>query len=675
MATITLDEQALADADAFLTAYLTEKIPDADFSKGSVIRDFVVTAIAYIFAFLEKERKTTRDQQSLLALSTQTDSESIRDAVDALLSNWFISRKTGQTARLTAVLHFSTASDVTLSPTTRFFRTTDLVYVPDTTTGYVLPAASLTPVFDTNNVVTEYVVTVNLVAQKVGTAYNVPAGKFLSADLFNPFFTYAENQSAVQDGKDIESTTEILVRAPTAITIRNLVNARSIDTVLRETFAGLNRVLSIGFGDPEMLRDFSSEAVTRLRMHLGGYTDIYVQLPVSEVVETGVLGGVFTRPDNVIAMLIDTTASFLTGTPVIPGDILRVVTGLPDVPREYIILAVSTTVLTVSPRAAFSDPTDELGTYVAYSIGDTAPGYSNKRIYALDGNGDPIPTGQTSRTIQTPGRITLQGRPHYRIKKVELYDAAFPSVIEVLTSRVNGAPGVGEYRVISPTAPNAQSAYALDQVEANLTGHTVGTWMMRVTYDTLVGYADIQAYVIDQFQRVLASNPLVKGYTPVYLSMSIAYKMRYGATTTLDNAAAAQTVSTFINTFNLTNTLDLTGILQNLRDTYPDIGTILSPTILTYQLFAADGEVFSYSTKDIVTVYPSYPANGANLTNGTDLLVPLNNADLDPTVPSNEPLVATANKTLKDQLTEIGISDRTLIYLTTASDIFLTLVN
>jgi hypothetical protein len=669
MATITIDEQALADADAFLTAYLSEKVPDADFSQGSVIRDFVVTAIAHVFAFLEQERKTTRDQQSLLALSTQPESESVSDAVNALLSNWFITRKTGETARLTGTLHFSQASDVTLSPTTRFFRTTDLIYVPDVPSGYVIPAGTLTPIFNTNNVVIDYTTTVNLRAQKVGTSYNVPPGRFVNSDLFNPFFTYAENTSYVQGGKNIESSTDMLARAPTAITVRNLVNTRSIDTVLRETFAGLVRVLPIGFGDPEMLRDFSSEAVTRLRMHVGGHTDIYVQLPVSEVVETGVLGGVYTRPDNVIATFRDTTADFTASPAILPGDVLKITAGLIDAPREYIINTVSTTVLTVSPRAAFSEPTDESAAYVTYSVGDTAPSYADKRLSAT--------TGQTSRATQTPGRITLTGRPHYRIKRVELYDAAAPAVIEVLTTRVNNVPSPGEYRVISSTPSNAQSAVAFDEVEADLAGppaHTVGTWMMRVTYDTLVGYQNIQAFVIDPFQRVLASNPLAKGYTPVYISLSIAYRVRYGATAAVDEPAAKQSLATYINTFNLTNTLDLTGMMQHLRDNFPDIGAVISPTILAYQLFAADGQVYAYISKDVVTVYPSYPANGANLSNGLDLRVPISNCDVDPTLPGNAALFEAANKTLNDQLTRLGVSDRTLIYLTSADDISLTLV-
>lgn len=684
MATITIDEQALSDADAFLTAFLSEKVPDADFSQGSVIRDFVITAIAYIFAFLEQERKTTRDQQSLLALSTQSESESVSDAVNALLSNWFITRKTGQNARLTATLHFSSSADVQLTPNTRFFRTADLVFVPDIPASIVIPGESLTPTYNANNIVTEYTTTINLIAKDVGTAYNLPAGRFLQADQFSPFFTYAENQSAIGGGKDIESTTDLLARAPTAITVRNLVNARSIDTVLKETFPGISRVLSLGFGDPEMLRDYSNESVTRLRMHVGGFTDIYVQLPITEVVETGAVGAAFTRPDNTIAIFKDNAADFLAGTPVLPGDVLKIVTGLPDAPREYIIDTVDTKVLTVSPRAAFSEPTDEAGTYCSYTVGDTGPNFSNKRSVAATLTSG----GQTSRAIQTPYRITLQGRPHYRIKRVELYKTTSPTSIYVLTSRVNGTPSTNQYRVIGLVPGNAQSAYAVDQVEIDTSHAPADPWEMRVVYETLVGYEDVQALAIDRFERVLASNPLVKGYTPVYIRMSIAYRLRTGAAAALDDAAMAQTTAAFINTFNLEHTLDMTAILQNVRDTYPDLGVIVSPTILAYDLFAPDGQVYMYETQDIVTVYPSYPANNARLLNGnaTDadvigppelaLRVPINNAALDPTYSTEfETLFAAANKTLKDQLTELGISDRTLIYLTTADDITFNLVS
>jgi hypothetical protein len=262
-------------------------------------------------------------------------------------------------------------------------------------------------------------------------------------------------------------------------------------------------------------------------------------------------------------------------------------------------------------------------------------------------------------------------------------------VIEVLTARVNNAPAPGEFRVVAVVPENAQSAYAVDQVEVNIAGPpahaTVDPWQMRVTYDTLVGYDEVQALVLDRFERVLASNPLVRGYTPVYITLNVAYRLRVGATTPLDEEAVEQAVAVFINTFDLTKTLDLSAIMEHARANFPDLGVIVSPTILTYDLFAPDGQVYSYQTNDIVTVYPEFPSNNAHLTNGsvtspTALRVPIENADLDPTlnplaIPSNATLFAAANKTLEDQLTELGVSDRTLIYLTSADDINFTLVS
>jgi hypothetical protein len=120
---------------------------------------------------------------------------------------------------------------------------------------------------------------------------------------------------------------------------------------------------------------------------------------------------------------------------------------------------------------------------------------------------------------------------------------------------------------------------------------------------------------------------------------------------------------------------------EHLRKNFTVIGVIVSPTIVAYTLYAPDGQIYKYDTKDIVSVYPSYPSNNARLVNGNEpapegIRVPIPDANLDPAVSSsNETLVAEANKKLKDQLTELGASDRTLIYLTSADDITLTLVN
>lgn len=661
MATISLSEQDLKDADAFLTAYLSEKIPEADFSAGSVVRDFVVTAVAFVFAYLEKERQTTRDYQSLLTLAQQADSESVADAVNALLSNWFITRKTGEVARTNVTLHFTSPSDVTIPAATRFYRTATLIFVTEQTV--VIPANQLVPVVDASGIIVDYTAAVGLVAQGIGVDYNLPPGRFLSTDRFNPYFNYAENQSAILGGTDVESTSALLARAPTAISVRNLVNARSIQTVLQELFPGIERVLTIGFGDPEMLRDFSLEAVTGLRMHVGGHTDIYIKTPIIEVAETGVLGAPYARPDGIICRLEDATKDF-TALGVVPGDVLQIRDGLPDSPREYIINTVGVTELTVSERAAFVRATEDTATYVKYSIGTLSPFYQNKLTEQT--------TGQTSKLISEPGTIVLTGRPHYRINKLEVFPTATPATISYLSLRTNDVPsGNDQYRIINDSPGTAQSAKAVDRLQVDM-GSRPGSWSARVTYETLSNYDSVQSYVVNPFQRVLASDPLVKGYNPVYVQLVVGYRLRTGATSALDTVAVAQSVATYINSFDLTNTLDLTGIIQNLRDNFSDVGVIVGIPALTYSLIATDGQLYKYKTKDIVTVRPSYPANNANLTNGAELRTPIAQAEVDPTVSAQaETALSEANTTLALQLDALGVSDRTIIYLTTASDITL----
>lgn len=663
MASIVISQQDLNIADTFLTAYLKDKITDADFSEGSVLRDFVVKAIAYIFAYLERERKITRDRQSLLSLASLPAGESIDEAVDALLSNWFLTRKTGSPAVLTATLHFSQAVDVELRPGTRFYRTPSTIFTPNLLSTQVIPSSELRPNVNADGSITDYSVTVSLVASENGTLGNVVPGKFSSADPFNSYFLYAENLTKGEGGKNIETSAELLERAPTAISVRNLINLRSIDTVLRDTFT-VDAVRVIGYEEPEMIRDLSVESVSHLRMHVGGYVDIYVALPRTEVVETLTIGGLFPRPDGVANVLRDGTQNFITSG-VQPGHVLRINTGLPTAPREYIITAVAETALEVQLRAPFDKATDELATFVDYTVGVYAPAFDN-----ILGLGVPIATGETSRQLVNVGHVVLTGRPHYKIVSVEVINP--DTTITILNPRVNGTPGLNEYQVFVRVPANAQSAFSVTELIMNEAheGKSV-----RIRYETLVGYDDIQNYVRDRFERVVIANPLAKGFHPIYISMNLSFKLKSGATSVVDVADVSEVVADYINAFSPLEIVERSGIEAAIRAAFPDIGSILSPVQLLYTLLAPDGQVYQFQTDDIVTIFPKYLSNAARLTNGTDLRVPILNAALDPTVDANnETLFAAANVELSDQLSALGVSDRTVRYFANASDIVVTQV-
>lgn len=651
MASITVSQEDVQNADLFLSTYAKDKVPDADFSEGSVTRDFVIKAIAYIFAYLRKEQQSTRDRQSLLTLSELEDDPSVDEAVDALLSNWFITRKIGRVATLPVILHFSKASDVLLTPTTKFYRTASLIYYPNITANTVYPTSDLRATVNSDGSIEDYTLTLSMKSADVGTTYNVAPGRFVSADNFNPYFAYAENTVDGYDGVDVETTNELLVRAPTAITVRNLVNARSIDTVLRDTYAGLKRVVSIGFGDPEMIRDYADELVTRFKMHTGGFNDIYLEMNRSDAYEKDLLiGGSYARPDGLINILRDSVVDFLAlGVEVY--DVLRVTVGLPRVPMEFVITNVAQHEVTIRERYPFQVATDEAdpATPVSYTIGKLPSTYSDTMSST---------TGYTSRTIAYPNKVMLAGRPHYRIKQVTV---VYPSSTVDLTSRVNQNPQAGEYCVWGLEPAKAQSAYAVDLIEVNpsYAGYTI-----NVTYETLSGYDEVQTFVTDRFERVLCANPLAKALHPVYVSLAFSFRSANNASGTTDLTALSQSVSDFINNFDATNYLDMSVILKHIRDNFPNIGTIYDPVSLTYYLAAPDGQVYEYQTKDVVTIFPSAESNRAFLTNGLLLRDPINNADIDPTLPGNMEIAAVADAALLGQLSAMGISDRTTRYMT-----------
>lgn len=664
MATITLSEQDIQLADVFLTAFLRDKIPDADFSEGSAIRDFVVKAIAYIFAYLEKERKITRDRQSLLSLAALPPGESIDDAVNALLSNWFLTRLTGTSATLTTVLHFAEAADVTLTPTTRFFRTKALTFTPQISDVTVIPASELRPNINANGSIADYSTAITMVATETGAAGNAEVGRFVGADPFNNFFLYAENLTKGEGGKDVESSTELLTRAPTAISIRNLINLRSIDTVLKDKFLALTAVRVIGMEDPEMTRDLSTESVSGLRMHVGGHADIFVQLPRIEALETLTIGGFFARPDKVINILTDTVfpGGFIAAG-VLPGHVLRIHSGMPNTPRDFLITSVNALSLEVQPRSAFPVATDETATFVTYSIGSLGPTFDN--IVPL---GTPLTrAGQTSRKVQAPGHVVLAGRPHYKITSVEVLTS--PTTVAVLSTRVNGPPGPGQFQVVVRSPPNAQSAFAVTDVVVPLAHNGLD---LRVRYETLLNYADIQNYVRDRYERVVTMNPLTKGFHPVYLNMVILFKRKASSTTTVDRTAVSLVVASYINAFSPLEVIELSGIETAIRNAFPDIGAIISPVTLNYDLVAPDGQIYSYATDDVVSIFPKDLNNSARLTNGAALRVPLPNASLFPADSVNQPLIDVANTELYNQLYALGVSDRTVVYYANAADITVT---
>lgn len=293
---ITITEQDILDAENILEQFLSDRLPNVDFSKGGAMRDFAVVAMANTFAYLRAERDITRARQSLLLLGKLTGTD-VDDAVDEILSNWFITRKSGNTASGSVIVYFSQKTDVVIPTSTKFYKTSALVFVPDSVDSLLYSEDDMLAIVDSEGVETAYTIEVPLVAIRNGENYNIEPGSFDDFTRFNPYVTRVENKSRFSGGGGRETTAEMLERAETAISVRDLNSARSIDATLKDQFSEIDDVVVIGYGEPEMIRDLIIELATNTRIHAGGHVDAYIRSAIMEsrTFEAEV-GGEFTDP-------------------------------------------------------------------------------------------------------------------------------------------------------------------------------------------------------------------------------------------------------------------------------------------------------------------------------------------------------------------------------------------
>jgi len=355
--TITIVDQDRIDAENLLVQYLGDNmVADADIGKGGVLRDFVVTAMSLIFAYFRREADLVRQRQSLLLLG-EDEGADVDDAVDEILSNWFIKRKTGRRSRGVVTVYLSDAVDVTVRNNDVFYKTSNLGFVTDSEDDIAYGTDDLVPVTDATGAVTEYALRVPVVAADLGAEYDIEAGTFVNFTRFSPYVTRVENQSKFSGGANKESTEEMLDRAPTAISIRDLNSARSIDATLKEEFTDVDDVSVFGYGDPEMIRDLIVEVATGLRIHAGGHTDAYLRSPIAESEEfTGTVGGEFTDPRPGYYTLRDDTVADFQSAGIVVGDVIHVYNNLSgSEAAEYVVNEVTPYGITVSRRSGFPE--------------------------------------------------------------------------------------------------------------------------------------------------------------------------------------------------------------------------------------------------------------------------------------------------------------------------------
>lgn len=648
---IEINADDVTRAETFLETLLTEQIPNGRFTEGSALRDLVIKSLAFTFGHLQKETATVKALQSLLTVKTiaTTDPDldrAVANSTDAILSNWFITRKSGSFARVIVFAEVSKRQDYIVPGNHRFVFDRDHVFFPDTvdtTQSIVIRAADLLPVLAADGSITAYQFSLNVVASKTGADFNVAAGNWKSGTNFSPFANRIFTLTKASGGKGRETVSEAIVRSNSAIAVRNLINERSLNATLRERYSILNRMVVVGMGDPEMQRDLKLEVATAFKLHVGGHYDVYLELPRVQRTFEGVLGGTYVRPDGIVNVFRDATVSSWLTTDVQAGDVIRVGAGLAESPKDFVIKEVLASELRVSTNTPFSEATDEAGTYVTY--------YIYRPLFLADTQILPTvgtnTTGVTSKQVTNANRLILPGGAHYEVIDVMVTN---PSTGDVFISaadnfvhfpvRSNQAPQavlsaqLAEYQITGVSPATGQSELCFEEL---LLPAAYNGKYVRIKYETLSGLDTIHAYTRNRFERVVAGNILVKGFHPVYLTMHIQYKLKPTETGSIDETTLRQAVADYINSFDPSDIIDVSDITTTVRGYSSKIGTVY-PLTIAYELIVPDGRIIRYSTVNEVAI------TSANIVAGY------------------------TNATLDDP-NSYGISDRTVRYMTTLARI------
>lgn len=260
--------QELLEGELLCKQILEAKFPELELREGTGLRDLVIRPSAMLLALINKAANYYFTQNTLTGVTNDTPSE----VLDAILSNWFLNRNLGTKSIISSRLYFARKKNVAVSSDNFFSPDNTLRFFPPESVSY--SADSLA--YDSYS--NEYYVDVDMVAEKEGTEYNISSGSLLYFANFDPYFLRAEINYLKSESISSETNDEFIERSKSAISTRNLINAPSIDFRLREVFNYITRLLTIGMGSPEMVRDkiktIFEEEDSRLveQISIDGYT-------------------------------------------------------------------------------------------------------------------------------------------------------------------------------------------------------------------------------------------------------------------------------------------------------------------------------------------------------------------------------------------------------------------
>lgn len=264
--------------------YLKKKIAEIDAlidtRDNSGVGDILIKPQNAILQPFADELVRVDTNQSLLNGETMTETD-----LDALIANIFLTRRPGSKARGQVRIYFSDPTSVSVPLGSEFTSA-------DGQSFFSLADVTITAnQMSVNKDGDFYYVDILVQAETVGEAGNIAVGSIVDFVGGPSTILKVDNLSIFSGGTDREENAALTARAKSAITVRDLVSKPAIQTVLLENFDSLRDLRVVGYGDPEMERDFLIGNNLTLGLfppvdllgstvgvHIGGKVDIYIRV-------------------------------------------------------------------------------------------------------------------------------------------------------------------------------------------------------------------------------------------------------------------------------------------------------------------------------------------------------------------------------------------------------------
>jgi len=128
---------------------------------------------------------------------------------------------------------------------------------------------------------------------------------------------------------------------------------------------------------------------------------------------------------------------------------------------------------------------------------------------------------------------------------------------------------------------------------------------LRVVYDSVRSFSAVDAFAGARENHIMTANTLVKAFNPVYLGMTLFYRVKDDATRLLDETSAIQHLVAYINNYPENATINVSDIVSEFNTVYRDVvGYVQLPITVDYTLIAPDGRRIFYSTQDDIRITP-----------------------------------------------------------------------